>query len=377
MPGQGIGISDRVSKTTLAKWQKRLSVQTIQRYPFLSMLKAKGRIKHVDGGGEFRWIVQYRDHPLGSFIDMDAQDFSRQHLVTNANLPWRSYSVKDVISEREKLENGGEAAIIKILARRDEMMRRGAARQLAGEWFKDGNLAANAAREDFHGIESFMSIGTQTATDDLATSHDDSYAGLSTAVGGLGSDAESARVWTPVVVNCGKQDGSGNTLAWENYADEYIRLGALEASYGAASEDNIDTVLLTKTAFRQLLNILDDKERIIASKGASQMAKLGFSNFIELDGVEIGWDAGVPSGDGSTAGGSNTASAAGDTVYGYGFNFDMVSLMLLGKGKDLWKVRMTFNDDFQADRIFMGMVGNLCFESPRHFVKFADISAHA
>ncbi len=380
MPGQGIGISKRVAQTTIAKWGQLVSEQTEQRYVLLAMMKKKGRIVHGCHGGEYRWVVRYRDHPIKGFIDMDPIDYVRENTKVNANLPWRSYRVTDVISEREKLENGGAQAMISIFKNREEVMRRGAIRQLAGEFFKDGNLAANSADDKWHGIESFMSIGSQTAADLLATTHDDTYAGNSTAVAGLGADAESARVWTPVVVNCDRTPSGGTQRDWADYADEYLRKGFLEASYGAGPEDNIDVALLTKTAFEALLNILDDKERIQVRRGGeAAVVKLGFDKFVEVDGVSVGWDAGVPSSDGTTAdGGSNSDnSGAGVTVHGYGFNTSRMKLMCMGpKGsKGIWRARTTFNDDYQADRIFMSHVGNLCFESPRHFVKFADISS--
>src|SRR5690606_23186789 len=120
MPGTGIGISDRVAQVTIAKWAKQVSEQTTNRYVLLKLLQQKGRIQGCDGGGEYRWPVRYRDHPLGSFIDMDPHAVTRENTKINANLPWSAYSATDAISKRERMENGGEAAMVKIFAKREE-----------------------------------------------------------------------------------------------------------------------------------------------------------------------------------------------------------------------------------------------------------------
>lgn len=381
MAGEGVSTigSDRVAQVTIAKWAKKVSEQTTQRYLLLKMMQEKGRVQGCDGGGEYRWPVRYRDVPITGFIDMDPVEVTRESTKTNAVLGWRSYRTGDFISRRERLENAGEAAMVKIFASREEDIRRMAIRQLAGEFFKDGNRAAATAdgKDEWHGIESFMSIGAQTNTDELATSHDDTYAGLSTAVAGL--DADSTRVWTPVIVNCNRVVG-GSTRAWADYGDEYLRTGFLEAAYGQGAEDNIDVALLTKSAFKDLLNILDDKERVPISRGAG-MGSAGFGvetvGAIELDGVKIMWDAGVPLGDGATTyGGSETGSANGSTVYGYGFNTNRMKLLLLGggSGKQIWQSEVNYNATYKGHEIFLYLVGNLVFESPRHFVKFAAIS---
>ena len=146
--------------------------------------------------------------------------------------------------------------------------------------------------------------------------------------------------------------------------DEYLRLGFLEADRGGIAGEMIDLCLLSKLAYRQLLNILDDKERLAVSKGPNSMAAFGFKG-ISVDGVDCMWDNGIA-----------TADGASDVVYGYGLNMSRVKLKVLGnkKSKSLFRARVTWNDDYAATRIWMSCLGNLCFESPRHFVKFAAIS---
>ena len=107
MAGQGIGISERVAQVTISKWATMVSEQTTRKLPLLGLLKSKGKISYGNHGGEYRWPVRFQDHQLGSFIDGAAQQFARELTLTNANLPWSAYSGQDVITRREKLENGG------------------------------------------------------------------------------------------------------------------------------------------------------------------------------------------------------------------------------------------------------------------------------
>ena len=369
MPGQGIGVSQRVALSTISKWMRKLSQQTTQKYAFLTLLQSKGKIEYGCHGGEIRWGVKFRDHDLSGHVDGAPKQFARIKTLFNAFLPWRGYDSSEVITLQEKLEHGGEQAMIEIFADREKQMRDGLIRQMGREWFKDGNAVGN--ERTFHGIESFMSVGAQTASDELATAPNDTYAGTSTAYTSLKAGAqpvvdEEYGVWSPVIVNANRTPAGGSLRTWEEYADEYIRLGVIEAQYGTTQAENLDLILLTKTAYRQFLNVVDDKERIHISRGSElALTKLGFTNVVGFDGVQIMWDAGI-----------NPTDGQGNTVYGYGYNCDEMALKILGgqKRKTLFGAKVTWNDDYASDRIYMYLLGNLCFNSPRRHVKFAAIS---
>ena len=358
MPGSGVGTSERVAATTISQWAKMVSELTEQRYILLSMLKSKGRISKGNSGGEVRWVFRYKDHALSGFPDNSPIAFSRKHTLKNAVLPWRGYYLEDAITLREKLEQGGKEAMIKVFSNREEVMRRAATRQMADEWFKDGNLAANAAAETFHGIESLLAGSDSAGAIEIDT-YSDSYGGHSTATGGIVGSTDT-RVWTPTVVN-----STFGSNTWVGKANELIRHMILQLSFGNASEDNVDLILLTKTSYRDLLNLLETKERLNIKRGESVgVAKLGFDKFVELDGCSIGWDAGVP-----------LTDDAGLTVNGYAFNMDRLKLKILGKkGGSLFTSRVTFNDNYQADHIFLHCLGNLVFESPRFFGAFKEVN---
>lgn len=368
MAGEGVGVSQRVALTTIAKWMRALSKQTTQKYAFLSLLQSKGGIEYGCSGGQLRWGVKYRDHDLSAHIDGAPKQFAKVKTLFNAFLPWTGYESSEVITLQEKLEHGGSEAMIEIFAGREKQMREGLLRQMGREWFKDGNAVGSTS---FHGIESFCSVGGQTAADELATAPNDTYAGKSTAYTSLKATAvkgtdEEYGVWSPVIVNTNRTPSGGSLRTWEEYADEYLRLGIIEAQYGTTQEENLDLILLTKTAYRQFVNVVDDKERINIKRGSdAALTALGFSGALEFDGVSIMWDQGIAATDGQS-----------NTVHGYGFNVDQMGLKILGGGKrkTLFGAKVTWNDDYASDRIYMFLLGNLCFYSPRRHVKFCDIS---
>lgn len=366
--GVGVGISQRVALTTIAKWSRKLHTETIDKFLFLRKMREHGNIEYGCHGGEVRWVVKYRDHDISGYIDGAPKQFQKIKTTFNAALPWRGYESSDVITYQEKLEHGGTEAVVEIFNNREQLIRDGLQRQLGREWFKDGNASGNERR--FHGIESFGSSTGQTANDELATTPNDSYAGTSTSYTSLKSGAvngtdEEYGVWSPVIVNTNRTPTSGTLRNWENYSDEYIRLGLIEADRGGYAGEQIDLILLTKLAFRQLQNVLDDKERLAVSRGKSEMAKFGFGAVMSIDGVDCMWDRGIAATDGSSK-----------VVSGYGFNMSKVKLKLLGgkKSKSLFTAKVTWNSDYASTRIWMACLGNLCFISPRHFIKFAAIT---
>jgi hypothetical protein len=368
MAGGGVGTSERVMQVTIEEWSKEVSEETEKNLIQLAMMKSEGAISYGHSGGQFRWPVRKADHDLRGFPDMQPVTFARKNTKTNAVLPWRGYYASDTITLREKLEQGGPEAMVKIFESREELIRDGIMRGLADEMYVDGNTAANAALEKFHGIESFMGIAAQTASDILATTHNDSYAGLSTAAQAVGG-ASQPKVWTPVIVNTGYTPSGGTQRTWANYADEYMRRAWLEATYGKGNKNKVNLALLNKTGWEEFLNLIDDKEELTVGRGTDlKLVSLGFEDHVKFDGVPIMWDEAVP-----------TTDSDSTVVQGYGYTTGRMKMKVMGpKGqKSLFTSKVTFNDTYRADNIFLHLVGNLEFDGPRHFVKFADISAVA
>ena len=362
----GLGISQRVALTTIEEWAREVNDEAIRMLPLLALMQAKGRVKQGEAsGGGMRWVPRVDEHRLKGFKDMKAIRFTRRNTKVNAFLPWRGYYTDDAISLREKLEQGGPEAFIKVFSNREEVMREGVVRGLAEKFYIDGNSAAAIDNEDIHGIESFMSIDRTAqvgnADEKFAVTHNDNYAGLSTARGALFGPVNDQ--WTPVVVATDRDPGGGAQL-WSGFADQYHRAGLLKATYGPSEMQKPTITVLNRESYEEFLNLLDDKETLFVNRGTGQaLASMGFSS-IEHDGCAVIWDEACPTQE--SDGGSDYR------VHGYSWALDCVELRLLNGG-NLFDSNVTFNDTYQADHIFLYMVGNLKFKSPRRFVKYVDI----
>ena len=369
MTAPGTGVTERVAAVTIAKWTKKVSDLAVQKFAFSKMLEAKKRIKFGCGGGEIRWPVRYRDHEITGYVDMASKNFQRVNTLKNAVLEHRGYEATEAISLKEKLQNGGDndATIVKIFKNREKDVRTGLMRALGKRWHADGDSTVGTAERRFHGILSFSSTTGQSASDKYATTPNDTYAGHGTGYTSLQASAVSGDAeygaWSPTIVNCNRNPGSG-TRAWDTYADEYIRSGIIGASFGAMQEDNLDMILLNKSAYEDLCNVADDKERLNFKRGEGVgMVKMGFTQFMELDGCQIGWDFGVPA-----------ATEGGTVVHGFGYNFDRLELQMLNKSQ-IWEVIPDWNSTQAADLLYFYSLGNLKFESPKFHALFLEISS--
>lgn len=361
--GDGVGITQRVADVTLAKWTKKVSDLCVNKFAFTAALEKKKKIKYGQGGGEMRWPIRWRDLDISGHVDMGIKTAQRTRTTDNAYLGWRGFDTTEAISLMEKLQNRGPAAVVEIFKSMAPDIRRGLMRQLGLRWHKDGDSTAGTAENRFHGIESFGSSTTQTASDVFATTLNDTYAGKSTSYTAFKSGAvkgtdEEYGVWSPVIVNCALNPGSG-IRTWASYADEYLRRGILEAGRDSTEEEQLDLILLNKDAYYDLLNLADDKERLVFDRGDPLgLVSMGFRQFLNLDGCMIGWDFGVP-----------TTNDASETVYGYGYNLDHVELNMLNN-KSMWELITTWNNRQAADEMYFYSFGNLKFTSPKYHAMF-------
>lgn len=350
----------RILQTTRENWSENLADETIEMHPILKLLQEEGRLMYNTDGTDFKWTVQYKEAGLIPYTDGDDLTFTRQELFQTATLDTRGYKATDFVHEREMLQNKGKHAIIKLFQKQADRMKTMAGHRLCAEFYIDGNLAGNERR--FHGIESFMKItpGSQVAANDEATVLADTYATLSTVKGAYGGASVADRefdFWSPTIVNTNQ---TGKT--WAANADDFIRYAITKMSRGHAKGQQLDLILLTRSAYLDLKKLLTTKERYTATEKDAGIKKFGFKDVVNIDGVDITFDPDIPATD-----------VDSDVVQGYGFTISKMALKLLGDS--LWHAS---GDEFlpvkQGWGWWVGNYGNLTFESPKHFAKFAAVS---
>lgn len=350
----------RVLRSTQERWLSKLADETTEQHPLAAMIKSKGRVTFGASGTVNAWTVRFKEIPLLARADMEQVQYVINQTLQKPELPWRGYVMPEAITRREMLQNRGREAVVKLFTDRLKIMREDAFKQFNAEFYRDGNLAGNENR--MHGIESFMKItpGSQTAGDTFATVLADSYGGLSTLRGALGGSTRSDPefdFWSPIIVSTNR---TGTT--WAADADEHLRNGIIFSKYGVARADEIDVITMSRANYVTLIQLLEGKERLVFSRGEDQgVAKFGFKA-LNFDGVDITVDPDVP-----------TPDVDSDVVRAYGWKTSRMELLVMDKS--MWGGSgSVFSEEDFTFRFWLAQESQLQFDSPRHFVKWADIA---
>lgn len=380
--GDGIGETPRNAALTISHWVSGVSDQMYDMFPLLGLLKSMKLVKRVKGGGECRWMFS-AGYPELETMSMSPTTFQPTGKLFNAAVPWASYIMKEVAYPGEKAENAGDAAKGPLIPTLTKRLQESVPQRLAGQFYLDGNLAANALR--LHGLETFCGItaGSQTAADDFATVLADTYAGQSTVYGsvaGISGATQSTTtlgtwVWSPAIVNTNRTPLGGSQIVWEDGAEHYVSKGLRRATYGQSMQDQPTLVVLTEEAHRLLLNRMRNFHRVML--GESYLTtKYGFKpvGVFNFEGASCYWDRAVPATDVNS-----------DTVQGYFMNpYKMelrvqdsgVANTVKGQGEaDLFEFWKGQEQGTLADLYALVSRMQLRFESPRFHGKFAAISA--
>jgi len=367
---------DRQSSTTLAKHTREVEKAHIRDYPLAAQLNAAGRWKKNQSGRGFDWNVQYKRGTVRGNRMVETLHSSPKQRYKIAALPDRGFYADDAISELEVLQNRSPEGIIRIIDNLVENIREDLEQVIPHVYFYDGE--ATGYTEYWHGFESFFAtngtINSSTQAQRAANQADicgypyDTYAGLSTELGGLGGSAHDTvsatncwpyrntdaeyEAWSPLVViaNSTHSNFSGASDNFATQGDEAIRFAIVhQGRFGRKVAST--TGLMDRQLWFQLKNLLDDKERIQIQRGDKQsLVALGFTDVINFDGVELTWDNAVPS----------------NCCYGYSYN--------ALSGRSLYSnLIQSFGPryDFmkQKHEAVCKVGGNLRFKSPRNFWK--------
>lgn len=366
----------RVASTTLARHVREVEDAWVKNYQMGALLESNGRISYKQGGRGFDWPVQYRIHNIEGNTGETVRNFNRTNLWKVAQLEYRGYQATDAMFYREFLENRGEEGIVKVFDQFTQRLEMSIKQGLGPEYYVDGSSTGNETA--WHGLESMFAIaGTVNSTDgtqrvggnsaDFVGYPSDTYANISTQLGNYGGENESGKVWplgvadpqfdfwSPLVVNykCTGFGGTGDT--WATQGDEALRYAIINSQRNSTIDGQITNVVLDRNLYFGLLNLIDNKEQIQVMRGAETgLTSLGFKNVVNFDGVEVSWEAAVPS----------------DVGYGYNIN----NIELLSMDETLFRTEgPEFDINTQAFLAVVSTLSNLKFRSPRSFFKLQGI----
>jgi len=346
----------RTVNSTTARFFRDEEKNILQKRRLTAALQAKGKVRKNQYGDELKWPVRYKRTKLVVIGDVVNLNFPRQNKNKTAILPWAGYAVTDSISEKEKVLNKGEAAIIRQVSEIMSRLKEDMEDQFGLELYKDS--AANPGR--VAGCETVF-VGA-TGTDNNKTYLPvATYAGHSTARGLLGTwsgswpdgsgDAQYDW-WSPIVLDTG--GSAWTTSAWSTAALEQLRYGIFAME---RTTNPLDMVLLTRGAYTDFATLLDSKEQIhtLRSPDNSLLVKLGFGSISNFEGVDITWEEGVNTGD--------------STALGYGYTFD--KMQICTPNKQLFEpAPIDFKIESLSDRYLVRFWGQVR-SNPRNSMKIA------
>jgi len=132
-----------------------------------------------------------------------------------------------------------------------------------------------------------------------------------------------------------------------------MRFAIIHAQRNSSQNGQITNIMLARDLYMELLNLIDEKERIqITSE--HQLRALGFKNTVNFDGIEVSWELAVPSG------------------IGYGLNYDNIELKSMDESL-LRSEGPEYDIHSQSFNAVVSTLSNLKFSSPRNFFKLMTI----
>ena len=374
----------RTAATTLAKHIRDVEENMLRNYQLGALLEAAGRVNYNNSGEGFDWPVQYRLHKVEGNTGETARNFSRKNLWKTANLSYRGYQATDSMYYREFRSNRGEEGIIKVFDNFVQRLETSIEQSLGGEYYVNGEATANS--QGWHGLETMFgdAVPGQTfaangsgpqsaaAADKVGVPFVTDYAGISTVPGIYGGEQESSVAWpngiadpeydfwSPLIVdytsdafNGTLADGSTQSSTWARQGDEAMRFAIIHAQRNSSQNGQITNIMLARDLYMELLNLIDEKERIqITSE--HQLRALGFKNTVNFDGIEVSWELAVPSG------------------IGYGLNYDNIELKSMDESL-LRSEGPEYDIHSQSFNAVVSTLSNLKFSSPRNFFKLMTI----
>lgn len=370
----------RLTATTIADYVKGVEDELSTKQILMAAMKKAGNISYNHGGDTHNWAVEYREIPLTVNNGEQTITPQRQDYIKRVSVPWIGYNVADSMTKREKLVNQkGPWQLVDYFKEMTQRAMRNFTRQFQEEFYIDSSATGNSGR--LGGFETmFATNGTLTITSgaqraanaaDVVGYPNDTYAGLSTAIGTFGSWATQSTISTawpagkgtlsfdyfsPVVV-------CYNSTAWAGAANDWAS-NCLKASrytithmqrYDKGDQKSIKLLLLDRDLYRQFLDKQDSKEHMWVNTEYSLRA-LGFKDTFMQDGAEVCWEWGVPGG------------------VGYGLNVDNMELMAM---QDTLFVSRgpTFESLNNAYHVIVDFLGQIKFITPSRFAKLITIAA--
>lgn len=366
----------RSLQTTMPKLLRDVEDAAKKNFQILALLEAAGRITLNHGGEGVQWPVRFRHHRTEGATGENTRSFTPTNLWKQANTDWRGYEVTDSIKRREMEKNKGDAAIIKVVDGFTERLRESLMHGLGPQFYINGDLPEN--ERFWHGFQtlsktdgnsvhvggsaaalaaSSTAIRAKNNADKVFAPAADTYAGLRMDLGYYGGEQPATSpwpeevssseydFWSPVIVNLDSTAWAGATPGAK--LEKSLRYGITHAQRNSTKEEQTTNVWIDRSLFIDLKDHNDDRQTIEVTAGPSLLS-LGFRNVMIFDGIEISWEAAIPSG------------------YGFGINLMCLELMCLTENLFEDEGGPEYDLSTQSLNAVVSTLSNMKYKSPRN-----------
>ena len=306
-----------VIHSTAPKYLSGAADNTIRKRLILSLLQKRGRIRFNENSYECNWDVEFAEQPVEAYGDGGSLNFSRYDLYRQLKIDWRGYKATDLMTEKERLMNDGNLAIVKRYDKIMPKLMRSLNNKFCGELFVDGYASGNENR--LHGLESFLGELTSpaVANADRAVRPSDTYGGKSTVLGNDGGtwsntsgitqpNSTLSKDWpdgngtpeydylSPKLVNWGSNAWGTSSELWVDNCERVFRQSTIWLTHTGGNDSKPDLYLCAGDLYYDYLNKQSSKQRIVIPHKEAE--DLGFSDTLNQEGVMIASDFDVPAG---------------------------------------------------------------------------------
>ena len=349
----------RVTAVAINKYIKKLTEPIMTNARLLGVLQAKKRITFNHDESQIRWRIRYkRNEPQVSMGYPINVTFEMPNRITEATLPWRSYVLGEAIPKLEKLiGRRDDTAFPRLVDNIVKWAMEDFQYYFQKALYADGEAGTYA----LHGLESMFSYSGLLSSGKVGAPND-SYAGISTALGGIGGtwsgvwpagsgDPEYC-AWSPLIVdytNSAFTPTGVTTATWETNWRRATRFA--RAWLQGLQGTDPDVMIMHPDMERAARDATDSMSQLEVTV-KSPIVDLGIKT-VQFEGLELVSDPFA------------TSSVA------YLLNTQKMELMSMQS--QLVEVHKD-TDPYATDTFMFDFFGNMRFESPAYFAKLVKIS---
>lgn len=235
---------DAILSTTLANYRPTLEDNVFTARPLVFWLKAKDKIRLIDGGAKIVEPLLYAQNAAaGSYSMYDTLSLTASAGISAAEYAWKQYAATIAIAGLEEAQNSGEEAIINLLEAKIQQAEETIAESFDQMFYLDGS--GNTGK-DWNGLAAIVA-----ATDP--------------SVGALGNIPVAGNTWWESFVNA---KTAGTALAIKDMAHTYNTV--------SRGNDQPDFILTTQSLYESYEALLTPQLRF----EDNSTADAGFQNLL-------------------------------------------------------------------------------------------------